>query len=102
MTIDYLSGIVDTTIEFFEMTEGRINPDKELSISYELFNGNTAKTMGCKITFTYKVGLSSKWLIENEYGEMNLKVYNKDTTSSIIHDVSNILEEIHLKQIDYL
>lgn len=98
---DYLRGLVDTTLEFYELTNGRIPKDKDLQISYEIFNGNY-NSIGCKVTFTYKVTVSSKWYFDSELEENWIKIYQKDTISGVVSDISDILSNIHLKSINYL
>lgn len=99
---DYLRGLVDTTIEFYELTNGRIPKDKDLQVRYEMFNGNY-NSIGCKITFTYKITVSSKWDVDSELDLIDwLKVYEKDTISGVVSDITDILSDIHLKSINYL
>ena len=99
---DYLRGLVDTTLEFYELTNGRIPKDKDLQIRYEIFTGSHY-VVGCKVTFTYKVTVSSKWDVDSELDLIDwLKVYEKDTVSGVVSDISDILSDIHLKSINYL
>jgi len=98
---DYLRGLVDTTLEFYELTNGRIPKDKDLQIRYEIFTGSHY-VVGCKVTFTYKVTVSSKWDIDSELEENWIKIYEKDTISGVVSDITDILSDIHLKSINYL
>jgi len=98
---DYLRGLVDTTIEFYELTNGRIPADKQMTVRYEIFTGSHY-VVGCKIVFTYKLTVSSKWDIDSELEENWIKIYEKDSISGVVSDITDILSDIHLKTLNYL
>lgn len=98
---DYLRGLVDTTLEFYELTNGRIPADKQMTVRYEIFTGSHY-VVGCKIVFTYKLTVSSKWDIDSELEENWIKIYEKDTISGVVSDITDILSDIHLTALNYL
>jgi len=93
---EYISGILDATYEMYEIENGRIEADKELTFTL------IEKSNYIQIKFTCKIALSSKWNIDNTYHENSINIYEADTISGFICDIQSELAEIHSKTINYL
>jgi len=93
---EYIKGILDATYEMYEIENGRIEPDKELTFTL------IEKQNHIEVKFTCKIELSSKWNIDNTYHENSINIYEADTVSGFICDIQSELSEIHLKTLNYL
>ncbi len=94
--IDYIKGVAETTLSFYESINGTIDPDKCLELSYDtITDSKTAKlVIGCKITFTWKLEVSREWHIDSKLDDNYLKIYSKDNLDSVISDISSVLTDI--------
>jgi hypothetical protein len=91
----YISGVVDTLIETYQIENGRIEKDKELNYYFKQC-GNYIE-----LWFNAKIELSSKWNVDNVYHESRITLSEDDTLAAFISDVLDHLSEIHLKTINY-
>lgn len=100
--LNYIKGIADTALDLYEQSDGRIEPDKELTLRYEeVWSSSKTQIIGTKITFTWYTWLSSKWDKEHKVSENHLIIYEKDKLSSVIADISSIYSDIHKTTINY-
>lgn len=93
----YIQGIVDATVSLWESENGVIEPNKQLTFSYDpIYPSNKQPTaIGCKITFTCITKYHNDWLTdEHERYENYIKVYNKDSLDGLISDISSELTDI--------
>jgi hypothetical protein len=92
----YIQGILEATLEVYEIENGRIERDKDLRFTV------IEKSNYIEVKFTCKIELSSKWNIDNTYHENSINIYEADTLSGFIADIQSELSEIHSKTINYL
>ena len=97
--IDYIKGVAETTLSFYETMNGTIDPDKCLDLTYETIVDSKTKTLviGCKITFTWKTEVTREWHLDHKLDDDYLKVYSKDNLDSVISDISSCLTDIDSK-----
>lgn len=96
ISIDYVKGVVETTLDFFEENNNCIDKNKELTINYEPFwNSGKSMIIGCKITFTCRTMVSNKWDIGHEFYENYITVLSGERLTHFISDVSSELETIN-------
>ena len=93
---DYIKGVLDATLELYEIENGRIERDKELEFTL------VEKPNYLEVWFTCKITLSSKWNVDHSFYQNKINIYEADKLSSFISDVNMELSEIHLKTINYL
>lgn len=95
--LNYLRGVVDTTVNYYENINGSIDADKDLFISYEpLLDSKTqSKIIGYKISFTWITELKHIRDEDDHVRNDNcLKIYSKDKLSGVISDLESILTDI--------
>ena len=92
----YISGVIDTLIETYQIENGSIEKDKELNYYFKQSNNYL------EVMFNAKISLSSKWNKDNEYHESRITLSEMDTLQSFIADVLAHLSEIHSKSINYI
>jgi hypothetical protein len=91
----YISGVVDTLIETYQIENGRIEKDKELNYYFKQC-GNYME-----LWFNAKIEISSKWNKDHNYHESRITLSEDDTLEAFISDVLEHLSEIHSKSINY-
>lgn len=102
INLNYIQGVTETTLDFFEDTNGRINPDKDLNIFYEPIKSSSSDTIiGVKIDFTWKIWVSDKWDKDSTRESNHLKILTNDKLSGVISDLSDIFNEINNCRLDY-
>lgn len=102
ITIDYLKGVTETTLDFFEDVNGRIHPDKDLNIWYDpIKSSNSDNIVGCKIQFVWKTWVSNRTDKDSTLTDNYLKVYNNDRLSGVISDLSDIFNDINNCRLEY-
>lgn len=95
--LNYLRGVVDTTVNYYEAVNKEIDQDKDLFISYEPLTDSKTQSqiIGYKISFTWITELKH---IRDEDDHVRddkyLKVYSKDKLTSVISDLESILTDI--------
>lgn len=93
---EYISGLADATLEIYEVTNGRIDPNKE-------FRYRLVEKPNCiELWFNCKIGLSGKWNIDNMMHESRITIYEADNVASVICDIETELTEIDSKQLYYI
>ncbi len=97
ITKDYIQAVTETTLDFYEQSNGTIDKDKDLEIFYEpVLDSKTATIqVGMKITFVWITELKHTRDADDHVRNDNyLKIYSKDKLSSVIADISSILSDI--------
>lgn len=95
--LNYLRGVVDTTLNYYEAVNADIDSDKDLFISYEpITDSKTQKLIiGYKISFTWIIELKHTRDIDDHVRDDDyLKVYSKDKLTSVISDLESKLSDI--------
>jgi len=95
---NYILGVCETTLDFYNELNKPIDEDKEVSFSTESIVNNNKNNfvMGCKLT----IG----WFNTIEKDEPELKsfnIYSKDKLKDVISDISSILSEINSDSIEF-
>lgn len=93
---EYIQGVLDATLELYEIENGRIDRDKDLTFTL------VEKLNYLEVWFTCKIELSSKWNIDHTFYQNKINIYEADKLSSFISDVQSELSDIHIKTINYL
>lgn len=95
ITLDYIKGVVETTLDFYEQSNNHIDKDKELEIYYEpIFDSKTSTIqIGMKILFVWTAELM-RGMSDNKRTDNYLKIYSKDRLTSVIADISSVLTDI--------
>lgn len=93
--LNYVKGVTETTLYFYEQSNGHIDKDKSLEIFYETILDSKTKTIvvGIKITFVWIIQLSRS-IDDNIRNDNTLTVYTKDKLESVIADISSILNDV--------
>lgn len=94
--IDYIKGVTETTLNFYQSVNKLIDPDKDLQIYYETITDSKTKELviGCKIIFVWKTHVSRSWDVDSALTDDHLKIYTKDELEAVISDISSMLTEI--------
>lgn len=95
--LNYLRGVVDTTLNYYEAVNKEIDSDKDLFISYEPITDSKTQRLiiGHKITFTWITELKHTRDVDDHVREDKpFKVYSKDKLTSVISDLESILTDI--------
>lgn len=95
--INYIKGVTETTIDFYNQSNGFIDGDKELEIFYETILDSKTKTIvvGIKVEFVW-ITEQSRGLDGNVRESNSMNIYSKDKLTSVIADISSILTDIDM------
>lgn len=93
--LNYVKGITETTIYFYEQSNGCIDKDKNLEIFYETILDSKTKTIvvGIKIEFVWITDLSHG-INDHVKNDNSINIYSKDKLPSVIADISSILNDV--------
>lgn len=100
INIDYIKGVTEATLDFYETINGRIDRDKSLEIFYETILDSKTKTIivGIKINFVWITELT-RGVTDNVRDDNSICIYSKDKIDAVISDISSILNDIDQSQI---
>lgn len=90
ISLEYIQGVVDTIIDFYETENGCIDPDKQMEINYTPIYSGTGIEMGMKVSMTYIVESGE----DNIREDNSIKVYSYCKLSSFVADISSMLNDI--------
>lgn len=90
MNIDtnYILGIADATLDFYQEMNGTIDSEKEVSFFTEPIHIKE-NIIGCKVYVNYKINNN-----EDDDESQWINIYSKDKISGVISDISDILSSI--------
>lgn len=100
--LNYIEGVCDCALDLYQQSDGYIEADKELKLTYEqVWSSSKTQIIGTKVTFTWRTWVSTKWDKEDRLNDNYIIASVNDKLSSFIADVSSALSDIHKQSINY-